>query len=73
MCDENQKVLAIAAEHIRKNLPYSTHVLSLPSVVADNGDMWTVTYQLPPDTAGGTPVLTIDKTTCKVVRVLRYQ
>jgi len=73
MCAEREKLLAIAAEYIKKTFPHSADVLQLETVVLDAGNSWEVTYELPPMTAGGTPVITIDKKTCQVIKVLRYQ
>lgn len=42
-------------------------------VVSDNDRFWTLTYGLPPNMLGGVPIVTIDKKSCKVVRILHTQ
>jgi hypothetical protein len=69
MCSTKPQIVAIAADYIKKNVPPAVKDLSLPAVVEDKGGSWRVYYELPPNVAGGTADLLVDKTTCEVIKV----
>jgi hypothetical protein len=44
-----------------------------PPVVRDMGALWEVHYKLPDGQIGGTPIIEVEKSSLKIVRVLRGQ
>lgn len=41
--------------------------------ISENDQIWELTYVLPDTMIGGAPIVTIDKKTCTVVRIIRTQ
>lgn len=69
-----KKLLEVAAEHVAIRFPRSVEMTkTLPPIVRDKGRAWEVTYQLPPNVAGGTPEVMIDKDTCEVISSIHGQ
>ena len=64
--------MKVANDYIAKRYP-SFDSSGLRPVVSERGGLWEVTYELPPGMLGGTPIVTIDKRTCKVVRASHQQ
>jgi hypothetical protein len=44
-----------------------------PPVVNDKVSAWEVSYELPPNFSGGTPVILIDKTSLRILQAYREQ
>jgi hypothetical protein len=65
-------VLKAAHDYIDKQYP-SFDPTGLKLVMSEAADTWEVTYRLPEHMLGGTPAVTIDKRTCKVVRAIHSQ
>ena len=42
-------------------------------VISESGNLWELTYELPPEMLGDVPIVTIDKRTCQVIRVQHSQ
>jgi hypothetical protein len=64
--------MQVAVDYIAKEYP-SFDGSKLKPVVFERGDLWELSYELPPGTLGGTPIITIDKRTCKVVKAIHEQ
>jgi len=47
--------------------------IEMPPIVNDEGSVWKVYYELPPNMYGGTPVILVEKTSWKVLRVYHEQ
>ena len=60
------EAIAIADVYIAKNYPMAPRDILQP-VVHDQDETWLVTYSPPPDSAGGTPTIEIDKRTSRIV------
>lgn len=45
----------------------------LKHITSGNNDFWTLTYALPETMLGGVPIVTTDKRTCKIVRIVHTQ
>jgi hypothetical protein len=69
----NERLLEIAKKEIETRHPEWQDELSLKPVFLDETNYWEVTFELPSATAGGTPVVDIDKMTLKVLRVYHGQ
>lgn len=65
-------VLRIAEEEIVKRFP-SFFPTSFKQVVSDKGNVWELTYEVPIGVLGGVPIVTIDKTTCAIIRIEHTQ
>jgi hypothetical protein len=72
MLNPKCNMLKIAEEAIVKHFP-SFYPTSLKKIISDKGNSWELTYELPADALGGVPIVTIDKKTCKVIRVEHTQ
>ena len=59
-------MLRTAQEYIAKQFPFFDST-GMKLVVSENGNLWKMTYELPPWMLGGAPFITIDKRTCKIV------
>lgn len=64
--------LKIAQAHIAKQFPFFDPA-GLKPFISDSGNLWELTYELPRGTLGGTPIITIDKRTCTVIRAEHSQ
>jgi len=74
MCDERREILRIASEEVARRWPQSLDMTtSLPAVIIDRGNSWFVYYDLPPGVRGGTPEITIDKNTCRIINAAHGQ
>ncbi|MBI3705573.1 MAG: hypothetical protein HY244_17395 [Rhizobiales bacterium] len=62
-------MLKIAEKQIGRLFP-RFDLKELKRVVAENGNLWELTYEMPGTSLGGIPIVTIDKRTCKVVRAI---
>lgn len=66
------ELVAIAGEYVATHYPDFDSSRTKP-VVKDLGSKWEVSYVLPQDTLGGTPVVEIDKGSSKVLRAYHTQ
>jgi NTF2 fold immunity protein len=57
----------IAEDHIQSRWPEFDRA-GKTLIISESEDVWEITYELPPDMLGGTPVIVIDKSTCKIIR-----
>lgn len=65
-------LILIAQRYIREHFQnFDPNGLRL--VISEQSHLWQLTYELPADTLGGVPIVTIDKRTCKVVRAEHTQ
>lgn len=64
--------LSVARQYIEKRYP-AFDPTGLKPVISDDGDLWKLTYELPPNMLGGVPIVTIDKRTCTVIRAEHTQ
>ena len=64
--------LKTALEYIAKRYP-NFDSAGLKPVISEQDNLWELTYQLPEDTLGGVPIITIDKRTCTVVHAIHTQ
>jgi len=64
--------LRVAEAYVAKRFP-SFDSRGLKRVISEKGDLWEVRYELPAGMLGGGPVVTVDLTTCKVVRAVHMQ
>jgi len=60
------EAISIADVYVAKNYPATPRDILQP-VAHDQGETWLVTYRAPPDSAGGTPTIEVDKRTSRVV------
>lgn len=65
-------ILRIAERYIATHYPDFDSTHTKPAV-KDLGDKWEVTYDLPEDMLGGTPVVIIDKHNSKILRAYHTQ
>ena len=72
MSQPNCDVLNVARDYIAQRYPWFDPT-GLKRVVSEAADSWEVTYELPEHMLGGTPAVTNDKRTCKVVRAIHWQ
>lgn len=68
-----EEAFQIAVQCLKDVRPQWTDALSLPREVTDHGDYWLVTFVLPENTVGGTPVIHVDKQQRKVVKAYHEQ
>ena len=66
------EAIAIADSYVAQHYPMSPRHLLRP-VAHDRGRSWVVTYEPPPDSAGGTPTIEIDKRSGRVVAAFHDQ
>ena len=64
--------LRVAQEYIAKRFP-SFDPAGLKPVISQTEDFWELTYELPPGTLGGVPIITVDKRSCTIVRAKHTQ
>jgi hypothetical protein len=64
--------MKMAQAHIAKQFPFFDPA-GLKPFISDSGNLWELTYELPRGTLGGTPIITIDKRTCRVIRAEHSQ
>nr|WP_041756174.1 YbbC/YhhH family protein [Bradyrhizobium sp. ORS 278] len=62
----------IAERYLAVHYP-AFDTIAMPPIVDDEGDVWKVSYELPPNMAGGNPVIVVEKTSWKVLRVYHEQ
>jgi len=67
------ELLAITKTYLEEHHPDWMAETSLQSEITDKGGTWEVTFLLPPDMAGGTPVVLIDKASMRVVEAYHEQ
>lgn len=65
-------LVKMAQDYIAQRFP-SFDPAGMNMVVSETGNLWELTYELPPQMLGGAPIITIDKRTCTVVRVEHSQ
>ena len=65
-------MLKIAEEYLSQRFP-SFDPAGFKRVITEKGNLWQLTYDVPENTLGGVPIVTIDKRTCKVVRAVHTQ
>jgi len=64
--------MKIAQAYIATKFPFFDPA-GLKPFISDSGNLWELTYELPRGTLGGTPIITIDKRTCTVIRAEHSQ
>jgi len=64
--------LKIALEYIARRYP-NFDSAGLKRVISEHDNLWELTYELPEDTLGGVPIITIDRRTCTIVRAIHTQ
>jgi hypothetical protein len=73
------QLLSVARAYLEAHHPdWVAETYALPSRITDMGDCWQVTFDLPQDTAGGitaggTPVIIIEKSTFRVIKAFHEQ
>jgi hypothetical protein len=68
------EIVNIANNWLKNNDPNTLkEAKNLRSIISDQGETWEVTYQLPPNTLGGFPLIVIDKKTRTVKNVYATQ
>ncbi len=73
MAVNDEQLILVAKDYITQHRPEWQSELGLPPLVTDKGSYWEVTFALPPDTLGGTPVVHIDKQSVKVTKCYHTQ
>jgi hypothetical protein len=64
----NEALVRMARDYLQREQPaWFEEAAPLPPMVIDHADYWEVTFQLPRNTAGGTPVVDISKKLLTVV------
>jgi len=64
--------LKVALEYIARRYP-NFDSAGLKRIISERDNLWELTYELPQDTLGGVPIITIDKRSCKIVRAIHTQ
>jgi hypothetical protein len=64
--------LKIALEYIATRYPHFDSA-GLKQIISEQDNLWELTYELPADTLGGVPIITIDTRTCTIVRATHTQ
>lgn len=67
--DLRETLVGIAKAYIGEYHPNWKDKLDLPPVIENKGSHWQVSFELPPDLQGGTPVVEINKRSLKVIRI----
>lgn len=65
-------LLKTAQQFIAERYP-DFDAAGLRPLISDSDTLWELTYELPKGTLGGAPIITIDKRTCKIIRVEHSQ
>lgn len=65
-------MLEFAERSIVKTYP-AFDLKEFRQAITENGNLWELAYEMPSNTLGGVPIITIDKRTCKVVRIIHTQ
>lgn len=68
-----ERLLTITSNYIAEHHPSWTPELKLQPIILDHGDFWEVSFELPRDMAGGTPVVEISKRTYQVTKAYHTQ
>ena len=71
--DRDAELVTIATAHLQRHRPEWADVDHLSPKIIVHADHWEVTWRLPPDTLGGTPVVRIDKDTLEVTQAYHTQ
>lgn len=71
--DDDQELVRIAKNYLGEHRPEWADVDHLQPRVTERPDRWEVTWDLPPNVLGGTPVVYIDKDTREVTEVYHTQ
>jgi hypothetical protein len=69
MAQSKCDALKIALEYIATRYPHFDPG-GLKQVISERDNLWELTYELPADTLGGVPIVTIDTRTCTIVRAV---
>lgn len=72
MSMQNCDLLALAEMRLAQVFPWFDPG-EMKRKISENGHLWELTYELPETMIGGVPIVTIDKRTCEVVRVIHTQ
>ena len=72
MNEAKLKAVQIARDYVATRWP-DFDLAGRPPIVYDRAEFWQVEYELPASYLGGTPTLSIDKKTLKVLRAYRQQ
>jgi len=64
--------LKVALDYIATRFPHFQST-GLKRVISEQDNLWELTYELPEDTLGGVPIITIDTRTCTIVRAIHTQ
>jgi hypothetical protein len=70
---EEKALLQIAQKYLSQHRPEWNEVSDLQPRIIEHDDYWKVTWDLPPNMMGGTPVLHIDKSTREVIEAYHEQ
>jgi hypothetical protein len=66
------KILDAANRYVKEKYPYFD-TKRYPQQVADLGNAWEVSFVLPNDSKGGSPVVDIDKSTLQLLKIFHTQ
>ena len=72
-------LVSVAQKHLETNYPYPKHPgthpikFTRPPQITRYDDHWKVTWELPQRTAGGSPIVKLDRETLKVTSVVFTQ
>ncbi len=72
MSQQKCDALKIAGSYAAVRFPGSV-LPEMKPVISEQKDRWIVTYELPIHMLGGSPVIAIDKNTCKVIDAYHTQ
>jgi hypothetical protein len=72
MSSKECDVIRVAERYVSGHYP-DFDTLKYPPVVTDGKDRWVVSYQLPVERLGGTPVIEIAKGTLAILKTYRTQ
>lgn len=72
MAETDCAMIELAERAIVKMYP-SFDLREFKQVISEDAKFWELTYELPITMLGGVPIVTIDKKTCQVVRIVHTQ
>lgn len=72
MAQQTCDPLIVAQEYIARRYP-NFDPAGKKLVISESENLWQLTYELPSYMLGGAPIITIDKSTCTVIRATHTQ
>ena len=63
---QEQRAIQVAYVHAQQQFAYHRDIERLPPTVEDEGDHWLITFHIPPEMAGGAPMVEIRKSDLSV-------